>query len=178
MNRNPSLPGVFLSVFIGLIGFEANIAAQLPPPAEDINRPAGITQNPTRPSSWTDAQGRSYSARAWEPGLSYDDAKASPYPLPNPLILKNGQPVNDADTWWNQRRPEILEDFRREMYGRIPANTPKVTWEVTATEPSAAGGLAIKKTIVGHIDNSRIPQRIPRIHLTSIRRPTPKALCQ
>jgi hypothetical protein len=97
---------------------------------------------------------------------SYDDAKASLYPLPDPLVLKNGQPVKDAATWWNQRRPEILEDFRAEMYGRIPENTPKVTWEVTDTNTNAAGGTAIKKIVVGHIDNSRYPAANPSIHIT------------
>ena len=35
--------------------------------------------------------------------------------------------------WWNQRRPEIVEDFDREVLGRVPKNVPKVTWEVTKT---------------------------------------------
>ncbi len=130
-----------------LAGIRTNIAsAQLPPPAADTNRPVGITQNPARPSSWSDAQGRSYTRSGVGTWTSYDEAKASPYPLPDPLVLKNGQPVKDADTWWHQRRPEILEDFRAEMYGRIPENTPKVTWEVTATDTNAAGGSAIRKT--------------------------------
>ena len=36
----------------------------------------------------------------------------------------------DADTWWKQRRPEILSDFLTEIYGKIPGNTPKISWEV------------------------------------------------
>jgi hypothetical protein len=150
-----------------LAGFGVNNAsAQLPPATEDTNRPAGITQNPTRPNSWSDAQGRSYVRSGVGTWTSYDEAKANPYPLPDPLVLKNGQPVKDAGTWWNQRRPEILEDFRAEMYGRIPENAPKVTWEVTATDTNAAGGAAIKKIVVGHIDNSRYPAANPVVHLT------------
>jgi len=80
-------------------------AAQLPPPEADTNRPAGITQNPARPGSWSDAQGRSYVRSGVGTWTSYDDSKASLFPLPDPLILKNGQPVKDAATWWNQRRP-------------------------------------------------------------------------
>jgi hypothetical protein len=86
--------------------------------------------------------------------------------LPDALILKDGKPVTDAMTWWNQRRPEIWEDFQREMYGRIPAQTPAIAWSVAATDTAAAGGLAIKKTIVGHIDNSRYPAANPSIHIT------------
>ena len=163
-----------------LVGFRANIASaqatqtttpvqrpgQFPPPVEDTNRPAGITQNPTRPNSWSDTQGRSYTRSGVGTWTSYDESKANPYPLPDPLVLKNGQPVKDAETWWNQRRPEILEAFRTEIYGRIPENTPKVTWEVTATDTNAAGGIAMKKIVIGHIDNARYPRTNPSIHLT------------
>ena len=49
---------------------------------------------------------------------NYDESKANPYPkLPDPLVLKNGQKVTTAQMWWNQRRPEIVEDFDREIYG-------------------------------------------------------------
>src|SRR5579859_6653272 len=41
-----------------------------------------------------------------------DESKANPYPnLPDPLTLKNGQKVTTPEMWWNQRRPEIVEDF-------------------------------------------------------------------
>lgn len=54
-----------------------------------------------------------------------DEAKATPYTtLPDPLILKNGKKVTDAKMWWSQRRPEIVEDFDKEIYGRLPAHLP------------------------------------------------------
>src|SRR5271154_6332418 len=66
---------------------------------------------------------------------NYDESKANPYPnLPDPLVLNNGKKVTSAKTWWNNRRPEIVEMFDREIYGRVPKNTPKVRWEVTATK--------------------------------------------
>src|SRR5512135_3189161 len=62
---------------------------------------------------------------------NYDQAKANPYPdLPDPLTLKNGQKVTTPEMWWKQRRPEIVEDFEREVIGRVPKNVPKVTWIV------------------------------------------------
>jgi len=132
----------------------------------DPNRPAGLRQNPGRPNDWSDSQGRPYQhsgARTW---TNYDESKANPFPLPDPLLLKNGQPVTDAQTWWSRRRPEILEDFQREVYGRIPAQTPAITWEVTGTDPAVAGGLAVRKTILGRIDNSRDPTISPTINIT------------
>ena len=59
-----------------------------------------------------------------------DESKANPYPvLPDPLVMKNGKKVTTA-SMWPARRAEIMEDFDREIYGRVPAVTPKVTWEV------------------------------------------------
>jgi hypothetical protein len=50
-----------------------------------------------------------------------DEAKANPWPnLPEALVLKNGQKVTTAEMWWRQRRGEIVEDFDREVYGRVP----------------------------------------------------------
>jgi len=138
----------------------------LPPLAEDPNRPAGVTQSPTQPNNWSDAKGLSYKRSSVGTWTNYDESQANPFPLPDPLVLKNGQAVKDADTWWKQRRPEILRDLLTEMYGRIPENTPQVTWEVTATDAHAAGGAAIMKTVVGHIDNSRYPAAQPSIHIT------------
>ena len=53
---------------------------------------------------------------------NYDEAKANPYrDLPDPLVMKNGKKVTSAKMWWDQRRPEIVEDFDREIYGRLPS---------------------------------------------------------
>src|SRR5438270_12314904 len=60
---------------------------------------------------------------------NYDPAIANPFPdLPDPLVTKNGQKVVTAEQWWKVRRPEIVEDFEREVFGRVPKNAPKVTW--------------------------------------------------
>src|SRR5438552_12653432 len=48
---------------------------------------------------------------------NYDESKANPYPkLPDPLVMKNGKKVTTAKQWWSQRRPEIVEEFDREIY--------------------------------------------------------------
>lgn len=92
--------------------------------------------------------------------VNYDESKANPYPnLPDPLVLKNGKKVTSAKMWWSQRRPEIVEDFDREVYGRVPKHTPKVKWEVTNTAHETVGGVpVITKQLVGHVDNSSYPQ--------------------
>ncbi|MEP6913324.1 MAG: acetylxylan esterase, partial [bacterium] len=87
---------------------------------------------------------------------NYDESKANPYPnLPDALRLKNGKKVTSAKMWWNQRRPEIVEDFDREVYGRVPTVTPSVKWEVISTTKETNGDVpVITKKLVGHVDNS------------------------
>ena len=99
---------------------------------------------------------------------NYDESKANPYPdLPDPLVLKNGQKVTTPEMWWNQRRPEIVEDFDREIYGRVPKDVPKVTWEVTGTTEEKVGDVAVvTKKLLGHVDNSQCPQIKVDIQLT------------
>jgi hypothetical protein len=97
-----------------------------------------------------------------------DEAKANPYPnLPDPVTLKNGQKVTTAQMWWEQRRPEIVEDFDWEVYGRVPKNTPKVNWEVTETTKDTDGNVPVlTKQLVGHVDNSSYPAITVDIRLT------------
>jgi len=111
---------------------------------------------------------------------NYDEAKANPYPvLPDALILKNGNKVTDAKTWWNKRRPQIVEDFDREIYGKMPANVPKVKWEVVSTTNETNGGFpVVTKKLVGHVDNSVYPSIKVDIDLTlttpaNINKPVP-----
>jgi hypothetical protein len=99
---------------------------------------------------------------------NYDESKANPYPdLPDPLVLKNGEKVITAEIWWTKRRPEIVEDFDREVYGRVPKDVPEVKWEVVETKQEKVGDIpAITKRLVGHVDNSKCPQIKVDIQLT------------
>ena len=41
--------------------------------------------------------------------------------------MKDGRKVTTAEMWWQEWRPEIVEDFEREVYGRVPEGVPEVT---------------------------------------------------
>jgi hypothetical protein len=99
---------------------------------------------------------------------NYDESKANPYPtLPDPLVMKGGTKVTTADQWLKQRRPEIIEDFDREIYGRVPKQTPNVKWEVTDTKQDKVGDVpVVTKKLVGHVDNSSFPEIKVDIQLT------------
>jgi pectinesterase len=117
----------------------------------DMMKQLGVTE--LRPG----ANGR---VAAGEPGgANYDPAKANPYPVwPDVLTLRDGRKVTTAEVWRRKRRPEIVEDFDREVYGRVPTDVPKVTWTVTATVETAVGGRpVVARRLVGHVDNSACP---------------------
>ena len=86
---------------------------------------------------------------------TYNEALANPYPnLPDPLTLKNGRKVTTA-AMWKTRRAEIIDDFEREIYGRRPANLPKVGWQVVNTSNERNESVAtITKRLLGRVDNS------------------------
>ncbi len=89
---------------------------------------------------------------------NYDEGTANPFPdLPPVLTLKNGKKVTNAEQW-KQRRAEIVEDFDREVLGRVPKNAPRVRWRVTKTEQWTIGGRpVVGQALVGHADNSAYP---------------------
>ena len=69
--------------------------------------------------------------------------------------------------WWNKRRPEIVEDFDREIYGRQPENIPKVNWEVVSYDEETYEGIpVVTKKLIGHVDNSSYPKVSVDIQLT------------
>jgi hypothetical protein len=101
---------------------------------------------------------------------TYNEANANPYPkLPDPLTLKNGKKVTSKEVWVTQRRPEILEDFEREVYGRTPKVTPKVNWELVSSAEGMNGEFPIlTKQLIGHVDNSSYPAVTVNIQLTLV----------
>lgn len=90
---------------------------------------------------------------------NYDESKANPFPvIPELLKTKKGKRVTTEKQWWEVRRPEIVEAFESEFYGRLPENIPSVTWTVEAEEIESVGMIRAKaKQLVGHVDNSACP---------------------
>src|SRR5687768_5621202 len=135
--------------------------------------PASATAS--APKNWTTAQDHQnmmeqLGIKSLRPGPSgnenapnhanYDESKANPYPdLPDVLTTRDGKKVTTAEMWWKQRRPEIVEDFDREVLGRVPKDVPKVTWTVTSTSDGTAGTRAtVVKQLVGRVDNASCPE--------------------
>jgi hypothetical protein len=129
----------------------------------------GQTENPPAATAYNDHQNMmdQLGVKKLRPGRNgqnqtgegFDEATANVYKdsMPEVLQMSDGTPVTRADQW-PKRRAEILEDFEREVYGRIPKNVPKVTWEVTNSTKGTSGDVpTVTKTLVGHVDNTADP---------------------
>jgi hypothetical protein len=98
---------------------------------------------------------------------NYDESKVNAFTLPDPLVCKDGTKVTTPEQWWDKRRPEIVEDFDREVYGRVPKVVPAVSWEVVETKEDKLDEIpVVTKRLVGHVDNSSCPQIQVDIQLT------------
>ncbi len=141
--------------------------------------------NPPAPVTFTADQDRQnmmdqLGIKALRPGWSgnekapnhanYDESKANPYPnVPDPLTMNDGQKVTTAKMWWEKRRPEIVEMYEKNVYGRVPANVPRVTWTVTTTDHEMIGFTpVIAKDLIGTVDNSDYPAISVKVHMTLV----------
>ncbi len=104
------------------------------------NRP-GPSGNPTDPNA-----------------ANSDETKVNSYVLPDPLKFNSGEKVQTSQQWWDRRRPEIIELFEREIYGREPANIPAVTWKIISSRDTVVGNFPVKERMIsGIVDNSTMP---------------------
>lgn len=156
-------------------------------PAQTTNSLSGEPGKAGEPLNWTTQQdhknmleqlgitklrpGRNGNPNATNNSANYDPAKANPFPdLPEVLTLKDGQKVTTPEMWWKERRPEIVEDFEREVIGRVPKNVPKVTWTVVSNVVDGlVGNLpASGKRLIGYVDNSACPAITVDIRMTLV----------
>jgi hypothetical protein len=101
---------------------------------------------------------------------NYDESAANPFPnIPDPLVMSDGQKVTTPEMWRDKRRPELIEMYSKYVYGRVPANVPKVNWTVTAVDHEMIGFTpVIAKDLIGQVDNSAYPAISVRIHMTLV----------
>jgi hypothetical protein len=76
-----------------------------------------------------------------------DESQVPSYTLPDPLIAEDGQAIANAPLWWEKRRPEILELFQREVYGRSPGRPESMVFQVTSVDNQALKATAIRKEV-------------------------------
>ncbi|NHC49395.1 acetylxylan esterase [Aquirufa ecclesiirivi] len=99
---------------------------------------------------------------------NYDESKATIYPqLPAVLQLNNGKTVDSKRSWNYHRKPEIVEDFEREIYGRIPDNIPPISWKMISTENKTMAGFPVEvQKLIGTVENKRFPSISVQMEVT------------
>ena len=112
--------------------------------------------------------------------INYDESKAGSYTLPNPLLLQNGERVRDAATWTAKRRPELLQLFEENIYGRTPQRRlPGLHWKVFNVDHNALHGLATRKQVMIYFTrNENGPKMDMLVYIpNSAHKPVPLFLC-
>jgi hypothetical protein len=149
--------------WLGVLAFSAS-AALAATSAQDLPPPRDLTaeQDHRLMMEQLGIQSIRQGANGRDPNApnaaNYDEAKGNPYPdLPEVLKFDDGRTVRTAADW-PKRRAEIVAHFDREVYGRMPADVPGVTWSVQETREHQEGGVTVfTRKIIGVTKNTDYP---------------------
>jgi hypothetical protein len=87
--------------------------------------------------------------------VNYDETKVGTYILPDPLKLNNGKPVRNAQAWYSKRRPEIVEMFETQQYGKAPGRPAGESFEIVDKGTPALNGKAIRKQVTIYLNKEK-----------------------
>ncbi|MBN1782189.1 acetylxylan esterase [bacterium] len=79
--------------------------------------------------------------------VNYTEAEIGDYNLPDPLICRDGQVVDNPEIWSGKRRPEICALFEQVQFGHAPPGPEPIRYQVFDSGTSAFDGKA-KRTQV------------------------------
>jgi arylsulfatase A-like enzyme/dienelactone hydrolase len=114
--------------------------------------PDGVTANPDfsryeTKVPWKPSEKLVNSLSSKRSAINYDEAKVRPYTLPDMFTLTNGEKVTTSAAWEQQRRGELLDLFRRYVYGFAPPKPETLAFRVVESDPKAMGGKATLKRV-------------------------------
>jgi arylsulfatase A-like enzyme len=120
--------------------------------SESKGTPDGVTTNPDfakyeQKFPWTPSEKLVKSLSSKRSTINYDEAKVRPYTLPDMFTLNSGEKVTTTTAWEQQRRGELLDLFRRYVYGFAPPKPQTLTFRVVQSDPKAMGGQATLKRV-------------------------------
>ncbi|UEG51655.1 acetylxylan esterase [Mucilaginibacter daejeonensis] len=107
--------------------------------------------------------------------VNYDEAAVPSYTLPNVLLKANGQLVKNKKDWEKERRPEIVNLFKANVYGQTPIDLDSATYVLTNKVADAMGGKACLKEVAIHIWNKGKQVTVPLVLFVpnNMRKPAP-----
>jgi hypothetical protein len=79
--------------------------------------------------------------------VNYEETRVGRYSLPDPLLLANGQPVRDAKTWLEKRRPEIVRLYEENQFGRSPGRPTGMSFDVFDKGTPVFDGQAVRRQV-------------------------------
>jgi hypothetical protein len=79
--------------------------------------------------------------------FNYYEEKIKPYTLPDVLTTSDGRKIVSSGQWMNIRRPEILELFRLNVFGRIPETPYEKSFNIVKLDKRAMAGAATLKQV-------------------------------
>lgn len=82
-----------------------------------------------------------------------DETNVVSYTLPEVLEFRDGTKVKSISDWEQKRRPELLEIFSSQMFGRTPKQKFDVTYEVLAEHDNELDGTACSRQILCTFSN-------------------------
>ena len=86
--------------------------------------------------------------------VNYDEDAVPTYELPDPLLGLDGARVKGVRDWTEKRRPEILELFRSQVYGRSPEPMVAPRFELLEEGVSDLAGGALRRQVRVHLGPS------------------------
>ena len=84
--------------------------------------------------------------------VNYDEAQVPKFELAHPLVMLNGDQVENPQTWFQKRRPEIMRLFEEHVYGRVPNVPVSQKASLRSIDKNALGGTAIRKEVSIYFD--------------------------
>ena len=114
--------------------------------------PYGVTTNLDfskyeKKSAWTPSRELVEKLGAKQSSINYDEAKVRSYTLPDLLTLANGEKVTTTAVWEQPRRGELLDLFRRYVYGFAPPKPDTLTFHLIESDSKAMAGKATLKRV-------------------------------
>jgi len=109
---------------------------------------AGIAQDPL---PWSANRKLAEELSRRRPGINYDEAKVPAYELPDLLKTSRGTRVTSSAMWVSERRGELLELFRGEVYGRRPETKYSVSFQQVSEVTDAFEGAATGRDMVAKV---------------------------
>lgn len=78
---------------------------------------------------------------------NYDESRVPEYRLPEVLKTFSGREIKNVRQWERIRRPELLNFFSTNVYGKVPGKLNISKWEVVEQSNDALDGKAIRKQV-------------------------------